>query len=263
MIKLLGIPYDLNSSFLRGAALAPPRIRLMETDGSANTFAELGLDVKEGEVYQDLGDLSLAGLSPKEAFQAIKTAVAEHIADGSKLVSLGGDHSIAYPILDAYTDKFPGLNILQIDAHGDLYEDFEGNPYSHASPFARILETGKVGSLIQVGNRCLTTHQREQAKRFGVDIVEMKDFSMDFLVRLQAPLYVTIDLDALDPAFAPGVSHHEPGGISSRDLFNIIQSIPVKIVGADIVELNPTRDTNNRTAMVAYKALKEVMAKLA
>ena len=262
MIKLIGIPYDLNSSFLRGAALAPPRIRLMETDGSANTFAELGLDIKAGEVYQDLGDLALAGLSPEAAFQTIKTAIAESIADGSKLMSLGGDHSIAYPILDAYTDRFPGLNILQIDAHGDLYEDFEGNPYSHASPFARILETGKVGRLIQVGNRCLTTHQREQAQRYGVDIIEMKDFSMDFLVRLKAPLYVTIDLDALDPAFAPGVSHHEPGGISSRDLFNIIQSIPVEIVGADIVELNPTRDINNMTAMVAYKTLKEVMAKL-
>ncbi len=262
MIKLLGIPYDLNSSFLRGAALAPPRIRLMETDGSANTFAELGRDIKAGEVYQDIGDLQLAGFSPQDAFQKIKAAVATAIEDGSKLVSLGGDHSIAYPILDAYTDRYPGLHILQIDAHGDLYEDFEGNPLSHASPFARILETGKVGSLIQVGNRCLTTHQREQASRYGVDIVEMKDFNLDFLVRLQAPLYVSIDLDALDPAFAPGVSHHEPGGLSSRDLYQILQSIPVEIIGADIVEYNPTRDLHNMTAMVAYKALKEVMAKM-
>ena len=261
-IKLLGLPYDLNSSFLRGPAQAPPRIRLMESDGSANTYAEDGQNIIAGQAYEDLGDLNLSGLSPEGAFHAIRTAVKEVIADGSILVSLGGDHSVAYPILDAYTNKHPGLHVLQIDSHGDLYDDFEGNPYSHASPFARILETGKVGSLTQVGNRSLTTHQRAQAEKFGVNIIEMKDFNFDFLKALQGPLYVSIDLDALDPAFAPGVSHHEPGGMSSRDLFHILQNIQVPIVGGDIVEYNPMRDVHNMTAMVAYKTMKELMSRM-
>jgi agmatinase len=261
-IKLLGLPYDLNSSFLRGAALAPPRIRLMETDGSANTFAELGRDIRSGQVFEDLGDLDIMADRPEAAFAKIRVRVAEIISAGDKLVSLGGDHSVAYPVLDAYLERFPGLHILQIDAHGDLYDDFDGNPYSHASPFARIMETGRVGSLTQVGNRSLNTHQREQAARFGVKIIEMHQFSFDFLNELEGPLYVSVDLDGLDPAFAPGVSHHEPGGLSSRELFHIIQHIEVPIVGADVVEYNPIRDYQNMTAMVAYKTMKELIAKM-
>jgi len=90
----------------------------------------------------------------------------------------------------------------------------------------------------------------------------MKDFSFDFLQTLQAPLYVSLDLDVLDPAFAPGISHHEPGGMTTRELLQIIQNIPVEIIGADIVEYNPVRDVHNMTAMVAYKLMKELMAKM-
>ncbi|HKK76423.1 MAG TPA: agmatinase [Saprospiraceae bacterium] len=261
-IKVLGLPYDLNSSFLRGAALAPPRIRLMESDGSANTFAELGQDIRSGQAFEDLGDLDIMADRPEAAFAKIRARVAEIIANGNKLVSLGGDHSVAYPVLDAYLEQYPGLHILQIDAHGDLYDDFDGNPYSHASPFARLMETGKAGSLTQVGNRSLNTHQREQAARFGVKIIEMHQFSFDFLNHLQGPLYVSVDLDGLDPAFAPGVSHHEPGGLSTRELFYILQNIEVPIVGGDVVEYNPIRDYQNMTAMVAYKTMKELMAKM-
>jgi agmatinase len=261
-IKLIGLPYDLNSSFLRGAALAPHRIRLMESDGSANTFAELGQDIRSGVAFEDLGDLDIMADRPEVAFKKVRARVGQAITDGSKLLSLGGDHSVAYPVLDAHLEQYPGLHILQIDAHGDLYDDFDGNPYSHASPFARIMETGKVGSLTQVGNRSLNTHQREQAARFGVKIIEMHQFSFGFLKDLQGPLYVSVDLDGLDPAFAPGVSHHEPGGLSTRELFQIIQQIEVPIVGADVVEYNPIRDYQNMTAMVAYKTMKELMAKM-
>ena len=155
------------------------------------------------------------------------------------------------------------MHILHLDAHGDLYDDFDNNPFSHASPFARLMEKGKVASLTQVGTRTYNTHQREQMKRFGVKAIEMKDFSFDFINSLAAPLYISLDLDVLDPAFAPGVSHHEPGGMSTRDLIHIIQNIQVPIAGADIVEYNPVRDINNVTAMVAYKLLKELIAKMA
>ena len=262
MIKLLGVPYDQNSSFLQGPALAPPRIRLMDTIGSANRFCEAGVEIVEGKNYQDLGDLNIAKLAPKEAYTAIKKEVSQAIADGSKLVSFGGDHSVSFPIIEAHAERYTHLHVLHLDAHADLYDNFEDNPYSHASPFARLLELGTLASLTQVGIRTFNTHQREQAKRFDVKVIEMKDFNFEFVDTLKGPLYISVDIDVLDPAFAPGISHHEPGGMSTRQLLRILQNINVPIVGADIVELNPTRDVDNRTAMVAYKIFKELTSKM-
>jgi arginase len=262
MIKLIGIPFDANSSFLKGPAYAPPRIRLMDKDGSANRFTESGLEIIENKTYTDLGDIEFESTNAQDAFNKIEQTISSHLEDGSKLLSFGGDHSVSYPVLSAFAKKYKGLHILHLDAHGDLYENFDNNPFSHASPFARIMETGIVGSLTQVGVRTYTTHQREQLTKYGVRVMEMKDFSFDFLQTLEAPLYISLDLDVLDPAFAPGVSHHEPGGMSTRTLLDIIQNIPVEIVGADIVEYNPVRDLHNMTAMVAYKAMKELMGKM-
>lgn len=262
MIKLIGIPYDKNSSFLKGPALAPPRIRQMESDGSANSFSESGLEILHGKNYTDLGDLALDNTDPEKAFTIIRNKILGELNPGDKILSLGGDHSISYPVLDAFTEKTEGLNVLHLDAHADLYENYEDNPYSHASPFARVLETGKINSLTQVGIRTLNSHQREQADKFGVTVIEMKEYNPGFLKTLRAPLYISLDLDVLDPAFAPGISHHEPGGLSTRELLHIIQSIPVPVAGADLVELNPNRDVNNVTAMVAYKLMKELIAKM-
>ncbi len=189
MIKLLGIPFDGNSSFLKGCALAPPRIRLMDTDGSANRFAENGLEIIEGENYLNLGDLSFEDSNPNKAFAKIWENVAKHLLSDDKLMFFGGDHSVTYPIIDAFSEKYEGLNILHFDAHPDLYDNFEDNPFSHASPFARIMETGKINSLTQVGIRTLNSHQRQQVEKFGVTVIEMKDFNYDFISDLQPPLY--------------------------------------------------------------------------
>ena len=263
MIKLLGVPYDGNSSFLKGPAYAPPRIRQADKDGSANSFAENMLEIREGMNYIDLGDLVFNNCTPDKAFAVINRAVTKHIENGEKLVCLGGDHSVTYPIIDAFSAKYDNLNILHLDAHGDLYDNYEGNPYSHASPFARIMEQGKVRSLTQVGIRTLNPHQKAQADKFGVQVIQMQHFNLDFIQQLEGPLYISLDIDVLDPAFAPGISHHEPGGLSTRDVIRIIQSIGVPVVGADIVEYNPVRDLHNMTAMVAYKFLKEIIAKMA
>lgn len=262
MIRLIGIPYDNNSSFLKGPSLAPPRIRLMDSDGSANSFAENGLEIKNAVNYLDEGDIAFTDINPAKAFTTIKQKIKHLLTNDDKVISLGGDHSISYPVIDAFTEKYETLNILHLDAHADLYDNFDNNPYSHASPFARIMETGKINALTQVGIRTLNTHQKEQAEKFGVKIIEMKNFSFDFITTLKSPLYISLDMDVLDPAFAPGISHHEPGGISSRELITIIQRITVPIVGADIVEYNPVRDINNMTAMVAYKLLKELISKM-
>ena len=260
MIKIIGVPFDGNSSFLKGPALAPSRIRLMHTDGSANAFSENGTAIINGENYIDLGDLSFADSNPSVVYNTIKNKIQQELVPGSKIICFGGDHSVSFPIIEAYANQFKGINVLHLDAHADLYDNFENNPYSHASPFARLMEKNILGSLTQVGIRTFNTHQREQAARFGVNVVEMKNFNYDFIQTLQAPLYISLDLDVLDPAFAPGISHHEPGGLSTRELIKIIQSIPVSIVGADIVEYNPVRDINNMTAMLAYKLFKELVA---
>jgi len=262
MIKVLGLPYDENSSFLKGPALAPPRIRQKETDGSSNSFSENGTEIVNGKNYFDLGDMHFSETDPLSVYTSIKSKIEQELTGSDKLVCFGGDHSVSFPIIEAYAQKYKNLNVLHFDAHADLYDNFENNPFSHASPFARIMEKGLAKSLTQVGIRTFNTHQREQAKRFGVHVVEMKYFNLDFIQSLEAPLYISLDLDVLDPAFAPGISHHEPGGLTSRELISIIQSIPVQIIGADIVEYNPQRDVNNMTAMVAYKLFKEIVSKM-
>ena len=267
MIQLKGIPFDANSSFLKGPAFAPQRIRLMDQEGSANAFAESGLEIKEGVVYEDCGDIKFEDSNPENAFHLIQEEVRSILSKEDKAIFFGGDHSISFPIIDIFAERYKNLTVLHLDAHADLYEDFDGNPYSHASPFARLLEGGKLSGLTQVGIRTFNTHQKEQARKYGVEVIEMKNFyqnntGLDFIKKLKAPLYISLDLDVLDPAFAPGVSHHEPGGMSTRALINLLQQIPVEIVGADIVEYNPIRDVNNMTAMVAYKLFKELVAKM-
>lgn len=262
MIKLIGIPFDENSSYLQGSALAPSKIRLMDSEGSANRFCEHGVEIVEGKNYKDLGDMVFTNSNSEWVYKKIKQTIQNELTAPDKIICFGGDHSISFPVIEAYTQKYNNLNVLHIDAHADLYDNFENNPFSHASPFARLMEKGILKSLTQVGVRTLNTHQKEQAKKYNVTVFEMKDFNFDFIETLKEPLYISLDLDVLDPAFAPGISHHEPGGLSTRNLISIIQSINVLIVGADIVELNPNRDINNMTAMVAYKLFKELVSKM-
>ena len=262
MIKLIGVPYDENSTFAKGPALAPNKIRQMDTGGSANRFCEFGVAISEGANYKDLGDISFSGLGREAVYDKIKDVVNNELFGDHKLISFGGDHSVSFPLIEAYTKQYPDLHVLHLDAHADLYDDFEGNRFSHASPFARLMELGVLGSLTQVGVRTLNTHQQEQAQRFGVQVIEMKDFNFNFIAQLKGPLYISLDLDVLDPAYAPGISHHEPGGMTTRQLIQVIQEINVPVVGADIVELNPKRDLNDTTAMVAYKLFKEIAFKM-
>lgn len=262
MLQLVGIPYDANSSFLRGAAQAPPLIRQMWKNGSANAFAEKGMEIREGDNFADCGDLEFEQDDPVVAFQHILHSARKLLSRHSKIISFGGDHSVSYPLITAVAEVHHPLHVLHIDAHADLYENFDQNPYSHASPFARIMEDNVIASLTQVGIRTLNTHQREQAKKFGVSIIEASGFNDSFIDELNGPLYISLDLDALDPAFAPGVSHHEPGGLTTRDVIAMIQKIRVPVVAADIVEYNPLRDSHQMTAMVAYKLFKELVCKM-
>ena len=250
---------------MQGPALAPDIIRQIDIGGSANPYAEDGTRVKTGETYSDLGDLKIdSSLDAQTINNQIIEAVTSAMKDNSKLICLGGDHSVSYPIIQALSEKHENINILHFDAHPDLYHNFQDNPYSHASPFARIMENNLAKSLTQVGIRTLDNHQRTQVDKFNVKVFEMKDFDIksiiDYVNQLSGLLYISIDIDALDPSCAPGVSHHEPGGLFTRDLLTILQSIKIEVIGVDIVELNPKTDINNMTAMVAYKLFKESVA---
>jgi uncharacterized protein (DUF302 family) len=177
-------------------------------------------------------------------------------------VCLGGDHSITLPIVRAFGRHVPGLTIIHFDAHPDLYDELEGNRLSHACPFARIMEEGAAKRLIQVGIRTMTGHQREQAKKFGVEVIEMRYLPALDRMKVDGPIYISFDMDALDPAFAPGISHREPGGLSTREALAHLQAISGRIVGADIVEFNPAQDNTQLTATVAAKLLKEILGKM-
>ena len=254
-VIIQGIQFDEKSSYQHGPRLAPPLIREALHSGSSNMYAE-DLTSIESPLIEDKGDFDIAD------YWDIERITQEHLDRGAKIFTLGGDHSITYPIIKAHSQKYSKLDILQIDAHCDLYDSFEGDKHSHACPFARIMESGLAVRLVQVGIRTLNTHQAEQAERFNVDIHQMKDLDLSRIPKFENPLYISLDMDGFDPAFAPGVSHHEPGGLSSREVINLIQGIDTEIIGADIVEYNPNRDFQNMTAYLAAKMMKEILGKM-
>ncbi len=255
-VALLGIPFDRYSSFLRGPAKAPPLIRRTLHNGSSNLFAENGVNLEGHPGFRDRGDLTLP--DDEGAFPIIERRCAELTAQGERILALGGDHAVTFPIVNALSRIHAGLTVVHLDAHPDIYDRFDGTPYSHACPFARIMETGRVARLIQIGIRGMNDEQRRQVRRFGVDCLEMKDLGSDLPLPRKGPVYLSLDLDVLDPAHAPGVSHHEPGGMTTREVLAAVQAIRTPIIGADIVEYNPDRDVNAMTAAVAAKCLKEI-----
>jgi agmatinase len=259
-VTVVGLPSDDNSSFMPGAALAPARIREVLHAGSTNLCAENGVDLGAEPRFRDVGDLDLEG--GIASIEQIASAVASLLERGTRVLSLGGDHAVTYPIVKAYAKAYPGLNILHLDAHPDLYDEYEGNRYSNACPFARVMEENLASRLVQVGIRTMNPHQRVQAECFGVEVVDMRRWETGFDVAFEGPVYLSLDMDVLDPAFAPGVSHHEPGGLTTREVIRVIQSLKAPFVGADIVELNPRRDPVGITAMAAAKLLKEIVAQM-
>lgn len=281
---LIGIPWDINSSFLRGAAAAPPLIRQALFSPASNTWTESLIDIGAPGRLADAGDLGLP--ESDDAIGVIEDAIGRLMQNGGAPLALGGDHAVTYPILRVLGPRHPGLTILHIDAHPDLYEEFEGRRFSHACPFARIMEEGLAARLVQVGIRTMNGHQHEQSRRFGVETIDMRAWSAGVRPTLTGPLYVSIDLDGLDPAFAPGVSHREPGGLSVRDVIDLVHAVrtagtvlgpasggpiepreqvlkPVAVIGADIVEFNPSQDPFGLTAPVAAKLVKELAGRMA
>src|SRR5579883_107192 len=242
---LLDVPLDENSSFKRGAAAAPPLIRDALTSESSNMWTELGIDVGAEGAFADGGEVRW---TDSDSFAAIEKAVTALLEKRRRPVCLGGDHSITYPIVRAFARVFKDLTIIHFDAHPD--------------PYARIMEEKLAKRLIQVGIRTMNPEQKKQAARFGVEVFEIGRKRSLEEVKTWCPVYVSFDIDVLDPAFAPGVSHREPGGMSVREALEHLHSITATVVGADIVEYNPSCDVSGLTAAVAGKILKELLGKM-
>ncbi|MEL7489307.1 MAG: arginase family protein [Pseudomonadota bacterium] len=259
-VSLLGFPWDASSSHARGPALGPSIIRSLLRSDASSPYSLSGVDVTRvisAEMFDPLPEDAAAARAD------ITARVGEALAAGRAPLSLGGDHSVTYPILEAVRDKHGPVNVLHIDAHRDLYDEFEGDRYSHASPFARALEAGSIRTLVQVGIRSASPEQEKVAAPHDVIALGAEEAGSVPFDRLTGPLYISIDLDGLDPAFAPGVSHLEPGGLSTREVLAMIKKAPGPLIGADIVELNPERDVNLMTANVAVRLVKELAARLA
>ena len=259
-VAIIGIPFDDNSSFVRGAALAPPRIRQAFHSPSSNLFSENLTDLGSESRLSDLGDLSFTEES--DAFSLIESTVHAALKQETRLLCLGGDHSITYPILKAYASTNPLLTIVQLDAHPDLYEEYDGNRFSHACPFARIMEEQLAKHLVQIGIRGMNKHQSEQARRFEVYTIDMRAWHKNPSLKIKGPVYLSLDMDVLDPAYAPGVSHPEGGGMTTREVINIIQNLPGPLIGADLVEYNPNHDPTGITDVAAAKLMKEILSRL-
>jgi len=258
--RIIGLPYDASSSYLRGAAGAPPAIRAALHSTAGNLWTEDLHDLGAPSILTDAGDLDLS--SAGDARARIEAGVASLLADNARPLALGGDHSVTYPILRAVRAAHGPVTILHVDAHPDLYQEFEGDRYSHACPFARIMEEGLASRLVQVGIRAMNGHQRTQAERYGVEVIDMRAWQSGARPTLSGNLYISIDVDAIDPGHAPGVSHREPGGLTVRDVIGLVQNVGGAVVGADIVEFNPLRDVGDLTARVAAKLLKEVAGRM-
>jgi agmatinase len=259
-VTLLGVPWDASSSHQRGAAAAPAKIREALAAPSSNSWSERGVDVSLADVMHDDGDVDV-GDDAAAARNAIEDAVRDVLASGARPLVIGGDHSITYPILRAYRGVEPAA-VVHFDAHGDLYDSYDGDRYSHACPFARVMEDRLTSRLIQIGVRTLTAHQREQAARFGVEIFDPERWrdALPVVAALTGPVYVSLDVDVLEPMLAPGISHPEPGGLTTREVLHALFAIRTAIVGADVVEYNPTNDVRDLTARVAAKFVKELVA---
>jgi arginase len=260
-IAVLGVPFDEKSSYLRGAAGGPAAIRAVSTGKCYCGYTELGINLEEDTVMVDLGDVDTSG-DPDKTFALTTKAVADVLEKGAVPIILGGDHSITYPVLKAFAANFKPLDVLHFDAHPDLYDDLYGDRLSHACPMARVLEDSLAANIVQVGVRAVTAGQRSKALKHAVRMIEMREIADPLHLKFSNPVYISFDLDALDPAFAPGVSHHEPGGLTTRQAVQAIQALKGRIVGLDIVELNPTRDPSGITAAAAFKIIKETAGRV-
>lgn len=273
---ILGVPFDSGTSYRSGTRFGPRKIR--ETSlmiwGHNSTLNVTPL--KKLNVV-DYGDVSVIPTSIEHTMTAITKTAADIIKNGTNLVTLGGDHSIALPLLRAHAAKYGPLSVVHVDAHIDTWEsEFEGSPYSHGTPFRYALQEGLIrpGEYMQIGIRGPLSGANDyaDAKALGARTVTIhevmekgvKEILKEVHERMKGPVYVTVDIDSADPAYAPGTGTPEVGGLSSYQLLQLIRGLHgLDLVGFDLVEVSPPFDHADITAILASNIAFEYLSLLA
>jgi agmatinase len=260
---IYGMPMDWTVSFRPGSRFGPARVRevsLVLEEYSPYLRREMA-EVK----YYDAGDIPLPFGNPEKSVAKIGSFVDEVLSHGKIPFGLGGEHLVTWPVVREVYRHYPDLAVIHLDAHADLRTDYEGEALSHATPLRKIAELIGPQNVYQFGIRSGTKEEFEYAERSGIhfhpfDVVEPLRSELPGLKG--RPVYVTVDIDVLDPAFAPGTGTPEPGGITSRELLEAIHLIArsdARVVGADIVEVAPAYDPTEQTPVAAAKVLREML----
>ncbi|CAB3289372.1 Agmatinase [Methanocaldococcus lauensis] len=256
---IFSVPYDGTTSYKPGTREGGNAIR-MASWGLETYSPMLDRDLSELK-YCDLKDLDLYG-NQEEIFNTVYSVSKEILKEGKKIIVFGGEHSITYPIVKAVKDVYKDIIVIQFDAHCDLRDEYLGNTLSHACVMRRIYELTK--NIFQFGIRSGDREEWEFAKKNNIylkmDLMSKED--LEYIIELDKPIYLTIDIDVLDPAYAPGTGTPEPCGFTTKELLNslyLLKKVKDKIVGFDIVEVSPIYDLANITAITAAKIVRELM----
>ncbi len=262
-VVLIGAPFDGTTSFRPGTRFAPPQIRI-DSYGLETYSPYLDLDLEDFAIG-DIGDIDLPFGNTVRALDCIKRSLAYVNEQDKKALMIGGEHLVTLPAIEVLAKKYPDLHILHFDAHTDLREDYVGEPLSHASVIRRCHELIGDDRIFQFGIRSGLKEEFEWAKTHTYLHKFNTETLTDILPRLEGkPVYLTIDLDVLDPSIFSGTGTPEPGGISMQELLSALQTIrPLHFVGADVVELSPHYDASGVSNAVACKVIREVALLLA
>ncbi|GGH87017.1 agmatinase [Pullulanibacillus pueri] len=260
---IYGMPMDYTVSFRPGSRFGPARIR--EVSIGLEEYSPY-IDRHLEEVnYYDAGDILLPFGNPGKSLDLIEGYIDQLLADGKMPIGLGGEHLVTWPVLKAMHKKYPDMALIHIDAHADLREDYEGEVLSHATPIKKACQLLGPENVYSFGIRSGMREEFEFGRTSGMtmECFEVAEPLKRHLPKLSGRnVYVTIDIDVLDPAFAPGTGTQEAGGITSKELLEAITAISksdLNIIGADLVEVLPAYDPSDQTAIAASKFIREML----
>jgi agmatinase len=274
-IAIIGIPFDGGTTYRPGPRFGPRNVRVQSAI-IRPWNPVLKLNPFEKYRIADFGDLSVNPLSIEDTFRRIEQGLAPVLAAGARTACVGGDHSISLPILRAIARKHGGpVNLIQFDAHNDLWDEYFGSKYSHGTPFRRAFEEGLLqdGGVLQIGLRGQVYGEDDFdfARQHQVRMVTAEQFHEKGLPQVQRhlaafknkPVYVTLDIDSVDPAYAPGTGTPQVGGFTSHQILQLVRALRgLNIIGCDVVEVSPPYDTGELTSLLAANLLYELLCVL-
>ena len=275
-VAVLGVPFDSGVSYRPGARFGPGHIRasskLLRPYNPALAVEPFGQ-----HQVADAGDVAVNPFDLGEAIAQIQAASDDVRSDGAKLLTIGGDHTIALPLLRSLARDHGKIAVLHFDAHLDTWDTYFGAPYTHGTPFRRASEEGLLDleRCLHMGTRgpLYSSQDLEDDHLLGFQVIRSDDYQSDGVASIvdrmrarlgDAPIYVSIDIDVLDPAHAPGTGTPEAGGLTSRELLNTLRGlVGLNIIGADIVEVSPPYDHAEITGIAAAHVAYELCSVLA